>query len=919
MAGSDLTTRPARAHGIAEPALVVTNLLNDLSALGPLLDEAAGGCMWLDAYLLAAGMTQIADDYLHDAPYPLDDASALLAKAGSRPARVAGRAVATSALMARRLSARHLGAEDALVWQRQVADLRDELADIVVTGHGDPTALALRCHRTVLAIRALPVALRRTVVRLPACFHHFDQRPDDLLLLAERFSRRGGVRGQPLLVVGVRTSGSYLAPLIAAALRRRGAASVRVLTIRPGRRLHAGERALVRDVANTGGQVLLTDDPPVTGASLLEAAAVLERLGVNRTAIVALLALQGTTLPPALSSYDGVFLRSPEWSVRAQLHPDVVGSELTRLLAGELHVDAVRQLPPPGTDNPRGHRRALFSVHGRDAVDGTPTDLTVLVSGTGVGYLGAHQLGVARTLGGLVPRVLGVRDGLLYQEWMPAERRITDERQLARAVAAYVAARRRRLRIERDPSTAMVGQRPVWEVAGLLLGAAFGRAAPLARVMLVDPAMRRLLHVAEPSVIDGSMTPDQWRADDDGRPLKFGFSDRTYWNLGLACCDATFDLAGVGAFASDGAITESVRRAWRRRTGENVDPERWLLYELAHLWGRRQADPAQESAVRHAYSRSVQRYFAEVFLADLERPAHGPLVALDIDGVLETDQLGFPTLTRASATALRALIAHGYRPVPVTGRGLEEVRDRCRSYGLAAGVAEYGSVVCLGREARAVALVDDDHAEALRRLRAVVLEREGVRLDPAYVHALRAYRCGAGGSRRPLSAAEAAECIRASAAGGMVQLIQGDGQSDFVAAGIDKGRGLSVLMEELGAATGRPAADDSCVALAVGDTASDAPMLALGAAAYVPAHAAPEATASGAARLRRAYQAGLSLAVAELLGHPPGDCARCRVAPQTSERQLLLDLFSIAEAGRRGLAVGALRFVARSRRAGRVR
>jgi hydroxymethylpyrimidine pyrophosphatase-like HAD family hydrolase len=514
--------------------------------------------------------------------------------------------------------------------------------------------------------------------------------------------------------------------------------------------------------------------------------------------------------------------------------------------------------------------------------------------------------------------VLCVRDGLLYQEWT-AHRRIADDHELAQAAAAYVAARRRRLRIERDPTTAMVGQRPVWEVAGLVLGAAFGRPAPLARVMLLDPAMRRLLHVAEPSVIDGSMTPDQWRADDDGRPLKFGFSDRTYWNRGLTCCDATFDLVGVGAFASDGARAESVRRAWRRKTGENVDPERWLLYELAHLWGRRQADPAQESAVRHACSRSVQRYFAEVFLADLERTAHGPLVALDIDGVLETGRLGFPTLTRASATALRALIAHGYRPVLVTGRGVEEVRDRCRSYGLAAGVAEYGSVVCLDGGTRTVALVDEERAAALRRLRAVVLEREGVRLDPAYVHALRAYRCRAGGSRRPLSAAEAVECIRASAAGGMVQLIQGDGQSDFVAAGIDKGRGLSALMEELGPAAGRPAADDSCLALAVGDTASDAPMLALSAAAYVPAHASPEATASGAARLRRAYQTGLSLAVAELLGHPPGDCAHCRVAPQTSERQLLLDLFSIAEAGRRGLAGGALRCAARSRRAGRVR
>jgi hydroxymethylpyrimidine pyrophosphatase-like HAD family hydrolase len=823
---------------------------------------------------------------------------------------------AAGALATRRLSARAAGVRRALSWREEVAQLVDDLADGVMGDLGDEEAIAERCRRVVRGIGLLPGALRRSVVRLPACFHHFDQRPEDLELLTERFSNRGDDRDRPLLVAGVRTSGSYLAPLIAAALRRRGHVSVGGLTLRPGRELSPAERAQVRAVVQRGGQILLTDDPPVSGASLVKAAGQFERLGASRTAIVLLLALDEGVPPPALEPYRSVILGSDEWAVNARLDPEAVRSELAWLLAEELEVDAVRELPLPGGQARRAHHRALFRVTGRDPAEDERRELCVLASGVGVGYLGAHQLGVARALSGFVPRILGLRDGILYREWIPSERRLLEEGELAMGAASYVAARQHRLSAGRDSTTAMVGQRPVWEVAGLVLGGAFGRGAPAARVMLVDPAVRKLLHVAEPSVIDGSMTPEHWFAGEDGQPLKVGFSDRTYWNLGLACSDPIYDLAGVGVFARDEALADRVRVAWQE-LGEEVDSERWLLYELAHLWGRRQADPAHEPAVRHASARSVQRYFAEAFLADLDRAESGPLVALDIDGVLETDQLGFPTLTRASATALRALIAHRHRPVLVTGRGLEEVRDRCRSYGLTAGVAEYGSVLCLDGGARTVVLVDDQHNAALRRLRAALSERDGVTLDPAYAHALRAYRLGANGYRRPLSAAEVAECLNASATTGMVQVIQGAGQSDFVAAGIDKGIGLRTLADALGGEGGKPAAVGSQIALAVGDTSSDAPMLALGEAALVPAQAPAEALASGALRLRRSYQAGLSLAVEQLIGHRPGRCACCRIAPEAPRRRLLIDLFSIAEAGPRGVPPRVLRFVRSSLRAER--
>jgi hydroxymethylpyrimidine pyrophosphatase-like HAD family hydrolase len=384
-----------------------------------------------------------------------------------------------------------------------------------------------------------------------------------------------------------------------------------------------------------------------------------------------------------------------------------------------------------------------------------------------------------------------------------------------------------------------------------------------------------------------------------------GLSDRTNWRLGLACFDASFDLAGAGVYSSDGELSEQVRAAWLTETGEEVDRERWLLYELAALWGVRRDDPAREAEVLHASARAAARYFAESFLADLKRGATGPLCALDIDGVLETQQLGFPTLTRASATALRALRAHGYRPVLVTGRGIGEVRDRCRAYGLEGGVAEYGSAVWLAERERAIGLLDDETAAALGRLRAVLEQREGVRLDPAFAHAVRAYRYGEDGRRRALGSTEVAECLAAADCWEGVHAITGENQTDFASARVDKGTGLRALIRAL-AAQGGGSDDEPQVALAVGDTGADAPMLALASAAFVPAQAEQAATTTGAQRLPRPYQAGVYSAVGELLGHPAGSCQSCRVPPGTRERDLLLDLVSVAEHGPNRLPLKAL-------------
>lgn len=884
------------------------NLLGDLEALATQLDSAASHRGALGAFLLSAGINQIAEDYLHDSPYPFDDAAMLFRDSGSPAGRLAGSLAAGMGVSLRALGGRRPAVRRALGWQRRVAAVVDLLADTVIEGAYIPQPLVEQCRQLVLEVSSLPVGLRQAVVRLPACFRDFDQRPEDLQRLAERFTDQQSDRARPLLVVGVRTSGSYLAPLIASALRACGFGQVRAITIRPDRRLLAHERALVSSFVHAGGQVLLTDDPPATGSSLATAAAQLERVGIRREMVVLVLALEDErgTVPPPLLRYDSVLLARADWAIEGHLKPDAVRRALAELLEGELELQRLESLPLDRAERRRGHRRALFRVHGYDLVDGTARQLDVLASATGVGYFGEHELMVARALSAFAPRVVGHRNDVLYREWLPDERRLrTGSAGFASAVAAYVAARRHTLSVTRDLSAAMSGQRPVWEVAALMLARGFAPVAPVMRAAVVNRVVRRLLTVPHPSVVDGSTTREHWFTDDaHGRVIKVGLSDRSYWRLGLACFDASFDVVGAGAGSDDEHVAAQLRAAWLAQSGEEIAPERWLLYELVHLWGRVREDPAREAEVRLASARAVARYFAGAFLADLVSRGSGPLCALDIDGVMETDELGFPTLSRASATALRALLAHGYRPVLTTGRGIAEVRDRCRSFGLEAGVAEYGAAICLEGGERAIGLVDPDSASALQRLRLALRERNGVRLDPAFVYAVRAYRLADDGRRRPLGAEEITECLDASGSAGVIRATAGENQTDFTPARLDKGSGLRALISALEADGGAPSSAQ--IALAVGDTVSDAPMLALAPAAFVPAHASQAATTTGARRVRRPYQAGLYVAVGELLGHRPGSCPRCRVPPLTSDCDLLLDLLSVVEDGRRGVALRTL-------------
>jgi hypothetical protein len=127
----------------------------------------------------------------------------------------------------------------------------------------------------------------------------------------------------------------------------------------------------------------------------------------------------------------------------------------------------------------------------------------------------------------------------------------------------------------------------------------------------------------------------------------------------------------------------------------------------------------------------------------------------------------------------------------------------------------------------------------------------------------------------------------------------GEDQTDFMVAGIDKGTGLRVLAEDLG--VNSPGTCGEAVALAVGDTVSDLPMLALAAIRLAPGNADRAVRAAGVTVLKRSYQRGLALAAGHQLGHAPGSCPICRAPHLSPETRLFLSILDAQQAGTWGM------------------
>jgi hypothetical protein len=883
MGAIESAARPRQAAGLSPaPPLLVPDLLAGAGDLVQRLSQTLGAGQYLDAYLLAAGLGQLAEDRLHPDPLLLYRAASYLRGMPSRPARLAGAVAGGAGAAARgRAGPAH----------RRLVAARHALAALTVDLAGQVLGVAGAGPRIVPApVLAAAGCLAGDVLRIPACFHGFDQHPDDVLWLVNALRQRQELGRLPVCVLGVRTSGSYLAPLHVAALHAAGARAA-MLTYRPGRPFLRWERAVLAGTARAGGIVLVTDDPPGTGTSLAAAARAAAGAGFADDAVVLVFSSFGPDDGglPRLSRWPALVQPWEQWSVHGRLAAPRVAQVLAGLAGPGVQVGEVRPRGKPVQGGERGHVRARYAVRVTDRSTGVTTDRDIVAEGAGLGYLGRQGVAVAAALPGLVPHVYGFGDGFLYRDWLPPGEG-EPPAELADVVAGYVAARQRALPAPSASVDRLGGRDPVWEVAARLLSGQYGPLAVPARPLLLDPLVRRLLVPGHPAVIDGKTDARHWLPGPGGGLRKADFYQRSFGHLDLACYDPVFDLAGAAADPPEEGFEARLRDAYKLVGGDPVDGERWLLYRLAQLWRLGRAGDLETARIRERSAAAIHDYLAGVYLHGLA-PAAGPLCAIDLDGVLECDRLGYPASSPTGVLALRALIAHGYQPVLASGRSLADVGARCAAFGLAGGVAEYGAAIW--RDGRAEVLLPPGGRALLGQVRTELAGLPGVTVDQRYQYTVRA-RAGRG----PVPAG-----VPGLARPGLA-VIHGQGQTDVTVAGVDKGTGLAALADRLG---------QPCCALAVGDSPPDLPMLALARLGLAPRNARRWAAGTGLHLTRHAYQAGLADACAALLGHRPGQCPDCRppaFAPRTRALLAVLDLRAdgLASITGRTAALAALTF-----------
>src|SRR5262249_7954120 len=307
----------------------------------------------------------------------------------------------------------------------------------------------------------LPSDLLAQRLGVPNPFSRLDVTEKDILALGDSFLTRFPNRRQPILLVGLRTSGTYLAPFLKAFLGNEGYEKVALVTIETKKGPSRREKKELERYAAQGYWALILDDPPETGSTMLAASDIAHRAGFALGSVKFL----APTHPAKLDSFKTfpehsvVTVLPAQWHKSELLNSQSVERLLTEYFRNQSFVrvsvvesrradelSANARLHSLRSDE-RGIRlKRVFEVE-LETRKGEKQTKYVLAKSVGWGWYGYHAFLIGYRLSEYVPPMLGLRDGILYMEWVAQSTRASDSDRetLLDASASFVAARTNRL------------------------------------------------------------------------------------------------------------------------------------------------------------------------------------------------------------------------------------------------------------------------------------------------------------------------------------------------------------------------------------------------------------------------------------------------------------------------------------------
>jgi hydroxymethylpyrimidine pyrophosphatase-like HAD family hydrolase len=719
----------------------------------------------INIFLLACGLLNTIDEDLREPSLRL-------------PSRIAalrlGRAVRWAVEASRGIKPRSHGKLRA--WRDRWLDgLSDFLRLVATRDTSNPDTLAASTDKLSVMLREpLPAALQKSRVGVPSPFRRLDMTHLDVLALGRRYVAKFPDRAQPILLLGLRTSGSYFAPLLHAFFTAEGFATVAVLTMVPGKGAGAWERRQLEHYARQGFAAVILDDSPYTGGTIFTAFDIARRAGFAVDKLKALIPAHPARPDwyKPLSDDMIVSLAPEQWHKRSLLTPAAAQARLAEYFRAQgfddvrvvesSRVAALNAWLDDASPDARGERlKRIFEIHlerGRDRRE----IRHVLAKSVGWGWLGYHAFLAGQRLSGHVPPILGLRDGILYAEWIAQDELSAAARERGtaqpEAIAAYVAARVRHLGLRGGSAISANLQRQDngIRVLGKMLSRAHGSFG--INMLMQSRVERRLRRRAcpVPTLIDGKMQRPEWIVGPNG-PLKTDFEHHGLGKEELNVADPAYDLA---AAILDWRMSRDEERRLIQRyieaSGDTDVAKRLFMQKLlAGLWAMKQAREHM-FAKQHTIERQQalhQRFMAAWHFLTVEAARYcggllpptdkpqwrTPLIALDIDGVIDRRVFGFPHTTVAGVAALSLLRRHGFSVTANSARSEAELKAYCEAYGLAGGVAEHGGYIWDAVRGRGRGLLVAETMRQLDELRKALRQVPGVFLDERHNYSIRAF------------------------------------------------------------------------------------------------------------------------------------------------------------------------------------
>jgi len=875
-----------------------------------------------NVYLFASALTCTVDDYLAELPLDLSKISRKFP--GLRIPLLHVQKIANALYRFGTFPQKVRAAR----WRKKWTSKVDAICELL-TRTGKPAQqelIELRKSVENAFAASLPKRLLKRRMQLPSGYRSQDLAHQDAFSLAELFaaSQEGGQTA--LLIIGPRSMGAYFAPAAKAKLSELGWTSVSWCTLRPKKGISPWEEPALQTLRSPNVQVLVIDESPNTGNTFQLTVNLLQKRGVPPSRI-ALLAAMHPARPdwrfPVTEETSGIKLICLETKALHKnrlLEPNSVepllanyfqtlGWDNVQLAQSSQTSGLNARLNEQFQDGFQCRLKRVFDV--RLTKNGAPPVIRrVLAKSVGWGWLGYQCFFAGKQLAGFVPAMLGLREGLVYMEWLECVEG-HPARPPVKRLAAYVAARAGTLRLKEDP-TFPISPGYGWTGWSVMIDSLRRAYGPIVGRMKV-PALHRALaqHVCRrPALIDGNMTPRDWLETLHG-PCKVDFEHHNFGRTELYVVDSAYDLASaVCEFRLSAKDEHELIAHYIRMSGDFTVAERILLWKVVHgVVGMERATaslnantPSEALLLWHerlVLARNFLVHQMNLFSASL-LPNRLPmqwtrrLIFLDLDGVFDSNVFGFPQATTSSLIALAKLQSHEFSIILNTARSVTDVRQYCEAYGLQGGVAESGCIFVDASAKNEILLIAPEAAEQLNRCRTAIQSLPGAFVDPNYLSAVRAFRYK-NNRTQGLSELEVRDVLERAGLDRLTFLAT-NADTTILPNGISKGSGLLWAKKYL-RLEGEPVA-------AIGDNDQDLDMFRVADLAFAPANGSEsvrEFASLGKCKVtRRPYQRGLLEAVMQVV-HPDGQlCDKCGIQLKQADGcgALFQRLMTVAESSK---------------------